>query len=114
MRSTQRKGDIAKSKAISTFTVRGWDVSLPLTESAPYDLVVDIDGKFYRVQCKYSSSVCVDLRRIHSNSKGYVVKKYLKEDFDWLYVLFSNGVEYLIKDSLAGRSTVNLKPEFEF
>jgi hypothetical protein len=111
MRTTQRKGDIAKSRAVATFTAKGFDVSLPLTESAPYDLIVDVCGKLIRVQCKYSSKVCVDLRRIHSNSKGYVVKKYATGDFDWLYVLSSDGKEYLIKSSLSGRSTVNLNSE---
>jgi hypothetical protein len=44
MRTTQRKGDIATSRAVASFTARGFDVSIPLTESAAYDLVVD-DGR---------------------------------------------------------------------
>jgi hypothetical protein len=40
MRQTQRKGDIAVAQAIATFTRMGYDVAVPLTESAPYDLVV--------------------------------------------------------------------------
>jgi hypothetical protein len=34
MRITQRKGDIATSRAVATFTAMGFDVSIPLTESA--------------------------------------------------------------------------------
>jgi hypothetical protein len=41
MRETQRKGDIAVSQAIATFTKMGFDVSIPFTESAAYDLVAD-------------------------------------------------------------------------
>ena len=41
MRTTQRKGDFAVAQAIATFTKAGHDVSLPLTESAAYDIVVD-------------------------------------------------------------------------
>lgn len=119
MRVTQRKGDIAKSKAVATFTEQGFDVSLPLTESAAYDLIVDVVGVLFKVQCKFSSNqhnahlFQVDLRRIHSNSQGYVKKKYAEGDFDWLYVLTAEGKEYLIKKPLAGRSTINLCSEYE-
>jgi PD-(D/E)XK endonuclease len=41
MRATQRKGDIATARAVATFTEMGFDVAIPLTESAAYDLVVD-------------------------------------------------------------------------
>jgi len=51
--STQRKGDIAK--AISTFTSYGFDVSLPITESGAYDIIVDANNILYRVEVKYSS-----------------------------------------------------------
>ena len=62
MRTTQREG---------------YNVSIPLTESAAYDLVVDDGERLWRVQCKYTSNPRrqVDLRRIHSNSTGYIVKE---------------------------------------
>src|SRR5256885_570974 len=70
MRTTQRKGDIATAKAVHTFTALGYDVALPLTESAAYDLVVDEGTRLVRVQCKYTTVEQVGLRRIHSNSQG--------------------------------------------
>lgn len=104
-RETQRKGDIAVAKAIANFTEREYDVSVPLTESAPYDLIVDFDGTLQRVQVKYSSARCVDLRRIHSNSTGYVVKTYEDRSFDQLYVYVPNDGEFLIRaDKLNKRS----------
>jgi hypothetical protein len=110
VRTTQRKGDIATSRAIATFTAIGHDVSIPLTESAAYDLIVDDNGRLARVQCKFTSSRQrqVDLRRIHSNSSGYVVKRSADDSYDWLYVLDDAGDEYLIKTCLAGRRSVNL------
>lgn len=111
MRLTQRKGDIAVSQAVATFTRLGFDVSLPLTESAPYDLVVDTGKELRRVQVKFSSGVQVGLRRIHSNSKGYVVKKPKINTFDWLYIFNSTGEEFLITYSLAGRNCINPQPK---
>jgi len=106
MRETQRKGDIAVSQAIASFTKYGYDVALPLTESAAYDLIVDTDKGLKRVQVRYTSGRGVDLRRVHSNSRGYVVKKPKPNSYDWLYILKSTGEEYLIKKCLSGRRAI--------
>jgi len=106
MRTTQRKGDIAVSQAIARFTKMGYDVSIPLTESASYDLIVDTNEGLKRVQVRYSSVKEVALRRIHSNSKGYVVKKTKVNAYDWLYIFKSTGEEYLIKKCLANRNAI--------
>lgn len=107
MRETQRKGDLAVSKAIATFTEMGYDVLLPLTESASYDLVVDVgEGELRRVQVRYCGVKEVALRRIHSNSNGYVVKKTKENSYDWLYIYKSTGEEYLIKRCLANRNSL--------
>jgi PD-(D/E)XK endonuclease len=111
VRTTQRKGDIATSRAIATFTAMGFDVSIPLTESAAYDLVVDDGRDLARVQCKFVNNARrqVDLRRIHSNSSGYVVKRAVEDSYDWLFILDGESSEYLIKACLAGRRSVNLR-----
>ena len=89
----------------------GYDVSIPLTESAAYDLVVDDGRDLARVQCKYVSDRRrqVDLRRIHSNSNGYVVKRSLEGSYDWLFVLDGQNSVYLIKQCFAGRRSVTLR-----
>lgn len=114
MRETQRKGDIAVSQAIASFTKKGWDVALPFTESAAYDLIVDIESELKRVQVRYVTGNCVDLRRIHSNSTGYVVKKSKPNAYDWLYILRADGKEYLVKKCLSGRRAVNIHDDLLF
>ncbi len=111
IKSTQRKGDIAVSQAVARFTKMGYDVALPLTESAPYDLIVDIGRSLKRVQVRYSSTRNVELRRIHSNSKGYVVKKTKTNAYDWLYILKNTNEEYLIKKCLSDRNSIRPKSE---
>jgi PD-(D/E)XK endonuclease len=110
MRTTQRKGDIATTRAIATFTTMGFDVSIPVTESAAYDLIVDDGSALRRVQCKYCGSARgqVDLRRIHTNSAGYVVKLVPRDAYDWLYALCHDGREYLVRECLHGRRSVTL------
>ena len=106
MRTTQRKGDIATTQAIASFTRLGWDVSIPLTESAAYDLIVDNTIGIFRVQVKYTSSGEVDLRNIHSNSTGYIVKKISTPVYDWIYILTQSGEEYVIEECLINRRSV--------
>ena len=102
MRVTQRKGDIATAKAVHTFTALGYDVALPLTESAAYDLVVDDGEPLLRIECKYTTVEQIGLRRIHSNSQGYVVKFTKPNAYDWLYILHADGREYLGQGTLGG------------
>jgi PD-(D/E)XK endonuclease len=109
MRTTQRKGDIAVAQFIATFTRLGYDIALPITESAAYDVLLDDSGIIRRVQVRYTSGSEVDLRRIHSNSTGYVVKKTIKDAYDWLYILKGDGSEYLIKRCLDSRRSI--KPQ---
>lgn len=106
MLTTQRKGDIGVAQSIATFTKLGHDVALPLTESAAYDIIVDDGRGLHRVQVRYTSTEEVDLRRIHSDSQGYVIKKTKVNAYDWLYVLFADGREYLMKQCLDGRRSV--------
>jgi hypothetical protein len=109
MRVTQRKGDIAVAQAVSTFTKLGYEVALPLTESAAYDLIIDTPEGLKRVQVRFTSEKDVELRRIHSNSKGYVIKKTRYDAYDWLYVLKVDGSEFLIKQCFDGRRS--LRPQ---
>ena len=41
--SSKQKGNIGLSRAILFFTINGYNISLPLTESTKYDLIVDIN-----------------------------------------------------------------------
>lgn len=105
VRETQKKGDLAVAQAIATFTRLGHDVALPITESASYDLILDCDEGLKRVQVRYTSSGRgqVDLRRIHSNGSGYVVKKTRPDAYDWLFVLNDRGEQFLLKQCLHTR-----------
>ena len=103
---TQRKGDIGVAQAIATFTKMGMNVFLPIGEGLAYDFIIDNGEGLFRVQARYTSNRAVELRRVYSNRKGSVVKKVPSGAYDWLYVLNSNDEEFLIKENLAGRSSL--------
>lgn len=85
----------------------GFDVALPVTESAAYDIIVDAPEGLKRVQVKFSGSgVEVGLRNIHWNRRRYVERKTEEGAYDWLYILTGDGREFLIKKCLVGRRCV--------
>lgn len=54
---TKNKGDLGVRFAEFDLSEKGFEVLLPLTEHAPFDLVCYDGKKFYRVQVKYRSAV---------------------------------------------------------
>ena len=61
------------------------------------------------IQCKYcgAARAQADLRQIHSNSRGFVVKRVPRDAYDWLYILAADGCEYLTRECLHGRRSVS-------
>jgi hypothetical protein len=55
----------------------------------------------------------VELRRVHSNAKGYVVKKGVEGAYDWLYILYARGdgfEEHLLPECFIDRRAVTISP----
>jgi len=50
----KQKGNLAIASAIKHFVSVGYTVSIPLSDTAKYDLIVERDGTFLAVQCKYA------------------------------------------------------------
>jgi hypothetical protein len=84
------------------FTKEGYTVSIPLTDSQDYDLIVD-NGILQRVQIKTTSyknkqgSFTISLTIKGGNqSWGGVCKKFDKSKVDALFVLTNEGDQYFI------------------
>jgi hypothetical protein len=72
---TKDKGDLGVFKAQADLAAQGFMVLLPLTEHAPFDLVVYKDRVFRRVQvryraCKRNGCLDVQLRSIWNDRHG--------------------------------------------
>ena len=74
---------------LAALVARGYRVLLPFGHNRRYDLVLEIDGAFLRVQCKTGRvrDGCVVFRAqsIRSNTRQTVVRDY-KEDVDLIVV----------------------------
>jgi hypothetical protein len=82
-RDTSLTGDVSRAQIMAALALQGKAVLVPLTEGRRYDLVIEEEGKFFRVQCKtgrlirgavrfYSSSVDSRSQPGRCIRKGYV------------------------------------------
>lgn len=55
MHHTKDKGDLGVLKAQADLHQQGYQILIPLTEHAPFDIAIYKDNKFKRVQVKYKS-----------------------------------------------------------
>lgn len=89
--NSKQKGNIGIGAAIAFFTKSGFNVSIPLTDSQSYDLVIEKDNEFKRVQVKYTSSKVpsgnykVELRSV-SGSTRKVYKTVDSTNTDLLFI----------------------------
>lgn len=103
--NSKKQGDIGLGCAIGWFASKGYTVSIPLTDSQDYDLVVDID-RLSKVQVKTTSYKKpsgyfeVGLRTLGGNqSWNGVVKHFDPLKIDYLFVVTSEGECFLIPSS---------------
>lgn len=105
--NSKSKGNIALASAISYYIKNGYEVSLPLTESTKYDLIVDKEGDLYKVQCKFtghskpSGNFTVPLRVMGGNQSFHTAKTYSEGDFDFIFAETKNGDQYEIPADIA-------------
>lgn len=112
----KEKGDLAAAHAITYFMTNGYEVCLPIGDKRPYDLVVEQEGKLFRVQVKYAGYYKdakrhkAALRTMGGNQTFYTAKKYGDDDFDLLFVFVANSRKFLIPWSeLKNRNSVSVE-----
>ncbi len=91
---TKLKGDIAEQAVVLFALKKSWNVLKPIGDRLSYDLVLDIEGCFIKIQVKSAwfdekrKNYVVDTRRTKTNRKVMKRDFYKNEDFDFaiLYI----------------------------
>lgn len=109
--NTKHAGDFAELLTAAKFAEKGYYVSLPMTDNAPYDLIVDFQGRLHKVQVKSRSRVGDIISvQMYSSMRGY--KYFYKDgDFDILVVhdKISNELAMLFWDDIKDLSSLTLR-----
>lgn len=81
-------GNIGETIALSEFAKRGITVLIPFGQNVPYDLVIEINNKLYKIQCKTTQKL-IDGCKMRFNicrTNGFTGthNTYTEEEIDFL------------------------------
>ena len=115
--NNNRKGAIAEIEIVAAATKLGVPVWTPVSEHGRYDLVLDIGGRLWRVQCKWGRlSPAGDVVAVHVgssrlSSRGYFRTTYSEAEID-LFAVYCGDLDrafLLPATRFAGMHQVNLR-----
>jgi len=114
---TKNSGDLGVFKVQVDLHEKGYIVSVPLTEHAPFDLVAYKNGSCKTIQVKYRSTredrgtITVHFRSSYSDSNGLHTQKVDKDGIDVysIYCPNTDSCYYLSPDEFG--ETVSLRVE---
>lgn len=100
-KNTREQGDVGLSGAIYHYTAEGYRCLLPLTDNSPYDLVIEKDDVFLKVQVKTTRSIrynsyAVQIKSVRPNRTKSTIKGFDNKSCDLLFVLTEDGTMYSI------------------
>ena len=100
--NTRITGELTELKCQMFCLERGFIVSKPIVDNARYDLLLDYNNKFYRIQIKTSrwmseehEGIVFNCKSQHSVAGGNKIMKYTPEEIDFFMTEFE-GEFYLI------------------
>jgi hypothetical protein len=115
-KNSKHQGNVGLGAAIAWFEENDFRISIPLTDSQDYDLIVDDGNRLYKVQVRttyhlaYEKIYQVHLKVNGGNRSGVgKVKRLVETDVDLLFVLTETGEQFLIPCSeITARNHINL------
>lgn len=95
------QGNIGLGKAIEYFTNQQYTISIPLNDTQPYDLVVDIEGELKKIQVKTTRySETPNTYTVQLKSAGGTANKQVRAfdntKCDYIFIVTGNNKMYLI------------------
>jgi hypothetical protein len=120
-KNSKQQGDIGLGTAIAWFVQNGYRVSIPLTDSQDYDLVVEVNGNFYGVQVRTTyykrpnGVFAVNLRVSGGNRSGTGrIKHFDPDSVAYLFVVTEFGDKYFIpSNAIVARNSLTLCDKYE-
>lgn len=98
-----KQGNIGLVRAIDYFVSNGYAISIPLNDTQPYDLIVDMNDTLYKVSVKTTryknknGNYVVHLKNSGGSSGKSIIRYFDNTTCDLLFVLCENNIIYLFK-----------------
>lgn len=118
--NSKKQGDVGMCYAIAYYSRLGWTVSISITDSQDYDLLVEnTDNNILKVQVKTSRYLTeggtyqVSLKTCGGNKSGQTIKKMDKNYIDLVFVLVDDGSCYSIPtEKIESSGSMNLGDKY--
>jgi hypothetical protein len=113
------QGNAGLGIAIAYFARIGVHVGIPLTDSQPYDLMIDDGQQLARVQVRTTTvrdggSYVVGLKTVGGNKSQVITKVFDPTAYDWLFVVCGDAGVYLIPTTaITARYSIVLGRKYE-
>lgn len=93
--NSKKQGDIGMCYAMAYYSKLGWTISIPITDSQDYDLIVDNGTRLFKVQVKTTKSISPSGNRSGTGK----CKDFSENSSDLLFALTDSGECYSIPRS---------------
>lgn len=116
--NSNKQGDVGVGRAIAHFVSQGFTVSVPLTDSQEYDLVVGDDSGLKKVQVKTTcykrnSVFTVNLKTSSKKKNRNLYKSFDASKCDLLYILTDEDEEYIIPcEELEAETSLSMSDKY--
>lgn len=117
MIDTRVKGELTELKCQLFCLEKGYIISKPILDNARYDMVVDYNGKFYRIQIKTSrwmseehEGFVFNCKSQHSVAGGNKIMKYSPDEIDFFMTEFENEYYLIPCDKARSEMKLRFKP----
>lgn len=121
MNYTQSIGNVVELQCISKFIELGYECSIPYGNNAKYDFVVDINGKFLRIQCKSATRVkkkngelddafSISTVSQTTNTQKTTKHRYTLEQIDYFATYYNNKVYLIPVQECSTSKTLRFSP----
>jgi hypothetical protein len=108
----KQKGNLTELECLLFFVKNGYKVSIPYGEDCRYDLVLDIKGHLYRIQCKTSHPLKnsddgfeFKTKSVAITAHGVKETKYSSEEIDYFATIYE-GQCYLVPVEECGNAKI--------
>ena len=116
-KNSKKQGDAGLGQAIAYFTMKGYDIALPLTDSADWDLIVEMEDGLKRIQVKTSSQISKSgIMKFNCDVKGgnqsfnKPSKKIQEQQWEFIFLhhLVTGKQALIPKEALTTKGQINL------
>ena len=114
--TSKYKGNITELEAMLAFMRLGYNILTPYGDCERYDFVVDVNGKFLKIQCKTAHSeddgASFKFSGRSSNRKnGKIIHhKYTKDEIDYFVTTFNEKVYLIPVEECGGDKRLRILP----